>query len=274
MQVDGWKYYNHAAIPTTAPHVMPNLKPVKDGSIWKIGGGTTLIARWPSDWDCGHETEWWYCIKDAPFDMSLLKSKRRYEINKGKKYFNVNRINPLIYKEELYRVTIAAYYGWPEKYKPKVYREAFYQQVEEWGKYDVFGGFGSETGELNGFALLIDYGSYVEFSVLRTEPKMEKMAINAAMVTGVLENYKDRFDGSFYINDGSRAIRHETAFQDYLEKYFGFRKSFCRLNVAYRRSFGIIVKLLYPLRKHIKAESGIGSQIAGILKMEEICRSF
>ncbi len=39
MTIDGWKYYNHAAIPTCAPHEMPNLKPVEDGSIWKIGGG-------------------------------------------------------------------------------------------------------------------------------------------------------------------------------------------------------------------------------------------
>lgn len=37
-QVD-WKYYNHAAIPTTAPHETPDMAPIVDGSIWKIGGG-------------------------------------------------------------------------------------------------------------------------------------------------------------------------------------------------------------------------------------------
>lgn len=39
MKIDGWKYYNHAAIPTTAPHEEPNMIPINDGSIWKIGGG-------------------------------------------------------------------------------------------------------------------------------------------------------------------------------------------------------------------------------------------
>lgn len=39
MQIDGWKYYNHAAIPTTAPHEIPNISPITDGSIWKSGGG-------------------------------------------------------------------------------------------------------------------------------------------------------------------------------------------------------------------------------------------
>ena len=28
MRIEGWKYYNHAAIPTTAPHEMPDLRAV------------------------------------------------------------------------------------------------------------------------------------------------------------------------------------------------------------------------------------------------------
>lgn len=42
MKIDGWKYYNHAAIPTTAPHEEPNMIPINDGSIWKIRGGVLL----------------------------------------------------------------------------------------------------------------------------------------------------------------------------------------------------------------------------------------
>lgn len=38
MQIDRWKYYNHAAIPTTAPHEIPDISPITDGSIWKLGG--------------------------------------------------------------------------------------------------------------------------------------------------------------------------------------------------------------------------------------------
>ena len=29
-----WKYYNHAAIPTTAPHEEVDLSPINNGSIW------------------------------------------------------------------------------------------------------------------------------------------------------------------------------------------------------------------------------------------------
>ena len=38
MRIEGWKYYNHAAIPTTAPHEMPDLRAVEKGDVWKIGG--------------------------------------------------------------------------------------------------------------------------------------------------------------------------------------------------------------------------------------------
>lgn len=38
MQIDGWKYYNHAAIPTIAPNEKINIAPINDGSVWKMGG--------------------------------------------------------------------------------------------------------------------------------------------------------------------------------------------------------------------------------------------
>jgi len=34
--MNGWKYYNHAAIPTAAPHEEPNLEPIEDKTIWKL----------------------------------------------------------------------------------------------------------------------------------------------------------------------------------------------------------------------------------------------
>lgn len=42
MGTENWIYYNHADIPTKAPHEIPDMSPITDGSIWKIPGGTTL----------------------------------------------------------------------------------------------------------------------------------------------------------------------------------------------------------------------------------------
>ena len=64
----------------------------------------------------------------------------------------------------------------------------------------------------------------MELQVQRVKPKYEKYQINAALVEHLLTEYEIKLKKSnFYVLDGERSIRHETAFQDYLEKYFGFR---------------------------------------------------
>lgn len=277
MDIEGWRYYNHAAVPACAPHEMPDLTPIKKGTVWRIRGGIPLLARWTVDWDCGYETGWWYVIKDTPFDINAMKSKRRYEVNKGNKFFEIIKINPVQYADDLLRLTIAAYSGWPEKYRPRVDREQFLKGVGGWGAKDVFVAMNKETRRADGYALLSDQGPYIEFSVLRTDPSVERLAVNAAIISGILNYYQNRFDGIFYISDGSRSIRHETAFQDYLEKYFGFRKAYCRLRVVYRPGFRLPVICLRHLKDILKKWDGIGAihQINAVLRMDElaeICR--
>ena len=274
MGIEGWKYYNHAAIPTTAPHIVPDLTTVKNRHIFKHGvhGGAPLLVRWTEEWDCEEKTEWWYVIKDTPFDISKLKAKRRYEINKGIKNFDVKTIDPTTLSEEVYRVTKEAYSEWPEKYRPNVSKEGIKRSIDSWSSSTVFGGFERESVKLMSYAVLTEYDSYIEFSILRAVPGAERLGINAAMVAGILNHYSEQLANGIYINDGSRSIRHETAFQDYLEKYFGFRKVYCKLRIAYKGMMGLAVKLLYPFRDRINKDTGIGSKISAILRMEEIRR--
>lgn len=249
MQTDGWKYYNHAAIPTTAPYEEPDMTPINNGCIWKIGGSTPLFARWTTEFDCGHETNWWYVIKDTPLDISMLKAKRRYEINKGLNHFDVKPINPCDYKEELYAVQVSAFSAYPKKYRPTVEKNRFMTGIDGWNNYFAFGAFYRETGEMTGYALLMENENWVDFSVLKTKPEYEKYAVNAALCEGVLSHYSQFLSVGGIICDGARSISHETNFQDYLEKYFGFRKAYCRLHIQYNPKIKWLVKLLFPLRK-------------------------
>ena len=271
MSLKDWKYYNHAIIPAVEPHEKPDLSCIKDRTIWKVGG-IPFLARWTTDYDCGCETSWWYVIKDTPFNIATLKAKRRYEINKGKKNFEVRRINPSEYVEELYYVQTYAFESWPEKYRPVIQKETFEKDVAKWNSEMVYGGFNKETNELCGFARLKQYPGHLEFCVLRVNPKTERNGINAAMVAGILEDNNERLGKDFYICDGARSIRHETAFQDYLEKYFDFRKAYCKLNILYRFPLNILVKILFPFRKKINSESKTGSLLCAILRMEEFRR--
>ena len=235
-------------------------------------GGYPLFARWTSDFDCGYETNWWYVIKDTPFDISELKAKRRYEINKGRRNFTIRRIMATDYPDQILDVTNKAFLSWPEKYRPSIDDDDFRNSLSYWNSAMIYGAFDRENDSLSGYAYLTEYEGHLEFNMLRVIPECERLGINAAICSAILEDNNDRFDGRWYINDGARTIRHETAFQDYLEKYFGFRKAFCRLEIMYRNPYGLVIKMLFPFRKIIGTSSRFGSIISSVLKMEEIRR--
>jgi len=237
-----------------------------------VGGGTPLLARWTTDWDCEYDSDWWYVIKDNPYSTDSLKAKRRYEINKGIKNFDVKIINPEEFLEDLYQITVLAYSGWPPKNRPTITKEQIQKLAENKDNNLVFAAFSKIDGALQGFAVVIEYDNYAILTILRTNPENEKYGINAAILDGILKSFNNRFNNGFYICDGERAIFHETSFQDYLEKYFGFRKVYCKLNIKYRTAVGLAVSLLYPFKRFIKGKTEIGSKILALLKMEEIVR--
>lgn len=276
-----WKYYNYAMIPNVPPHVDIDTTVIENGNIWEYQGGEErckpLLARWTSDFDCCYETNWWYCIKDTPFNIAALSSKKRYEINKGKKNFRVMVIDASAYVEEIIEIQKNAWKNYPEAYRPAFNAADIRKKVPEWNKYITFGAFDIETGKLYAYARLEEHHDWVDFSVLKADPSREKLSINAALVAGICEYYNPRLSEKFYICDGERNVVHQTAFQDYLIKYFDFRRAYCRLNVVYKPPLNIVVRLLYPFRKALKSLSKHNNKlidkINAILLMEEIYRT-
>ncbi len=273
MAIEGWTYYNHAMIPTTPPHSTVNLDPIVSKRIWH-NNKTAILARYTTDWDCGHETNWWYVIKDKPFDISELKSKRRYEIKKGNKNFNVMPINPWEMREDIFRVTYEAYKSYPDAYRPIITHDKFVDDVNRWNFYRVYGAFSKEDESLCGYACLRREGNYIDFCMMKAVPDKERLGINAAMVNKLLLDHESFLNSDGYICDGARSIQHETAFQDYLEKYFGFRKAYCHLHIVYRPLFRIIINCIYPLRNQLANLNSIKifKQINSIILMEELIR--
>lgn len=208
------------------------------------------------------------------FDISKIKSKRRYVINQGIKNFEVKVINPINYKKQLYEIQVASFSTYPPKYRPNVDEKTFKQSIDNWKNFVVFGAFFKETGELCGYSLINEYTDWAGFSVQKTNPAFEKYQINAALVYGILEKYNSKLGNNFYICDGERNVLHETLFQEYLEKYFAFRKAFCKLNLVYRKPIGVSVALLMPFRKVLNRLDGIPMihKINVVLLMEFICK--
>ena len=275
MTVKGWKYYNHAMVPTCAPHENPDLSAINDRDFWKPGGGRIpLFARWTEDFDCDNETEFWYTILDHHFDINSIKSKHRYYIKQGMKNFDVVKFD---------------YYGF-ERYKKRLLgiinavrindyhikavskiavptENQYYLGAFEKGMHD--------EAHLVGWAFVIEHEEYIEFSSLKVLPEYEKKSINAAIVYRLISEYNHQLSKSFYITNGTRTINHPTQFNKYLRRMFEFRKAYCKLRIKYRWFVKPVIRTLYPFRKKMydKDKTGIMHQISAVLKMEEIARS-
>lgn len=248
MNIEGWEYYNHAAISACAPHEVPDLSPVENGTIWRIQGGVPLFVRWTTDWDSECKTEWWYVIKDKPFQMEDVKSKRRTEIRKGLKNFECREIKTWDYAEDIGNVLIVARNSYKFSENKKIDMEDVANKIRHWaGNIRVWGAFNIE-GKLCAYTAVQDKENYYKMVGHKSIPEYEKNSVNAALIYTMLEDLAQEISEGKYVCNGERTVNHDTKFNDYLEKYFSFRKSYCRLNIQWRWETGFIIKLLYPFR--------------------------
>ncbi|MCR5345951.1 MAG: hypothetical protein K6E46_07885 [Lachnospiraceae bacterium] len=280
MDIEGWKYYNHAAIPTVAPHKKPDLRPVEDGSIWRIGGNRPLFARWTEEYDCKQETNWWYTVLDRPFDITRISSKSRQNINKGKRLFEVKEINPLEHCKEILDVTKAAYTAYPLKYRPSIDEEEVLEMASLWqeevdkGEGTFYAAYFRESGELCGYHFCRNGEGHIATIMMKVNPVYEKYQINAALIEKWVTDAESFVKEGGYLTNGERNVNHQTAFNDYLGKYFEFRRVYCRLKLIYRPEIKPVVKFLYIFRRILRVFDGIEiiHLINAVLKMEEIAR--
>lgn len=95
------------------------------------------------------------------------------------------------------------------------------------------------------------------------------------MVDAALQAYAERLEGDFYIVDGERSVNHQTNFQDYLIKYAGFRRAYCRLNMKFNLRYKNLVDIAYRLRWMFCKFDFIGvvHKMNAVLKVYDIVRN-
>ncbi len=243
------------------------------------GGAKILLARWHSDFDCGQETQWWYTIKDTVYDPMTLTSKKRYYINQGRKNFEVRQINPAEHAEAMYEVTVAAFADYPQAYRPTVDKERYIKNCAVLQGLITFGAFyngevETDKGRLCGFVHLAKHGILISLVQQKAMPHYEKKNVNFALLDAALTHFNTDLANGCYISNGERNTMHETAYNNFLERYFGFRKAYCKLHLAYPPKIKPLVNLLYHFRHPLKRLNNIGivHKINAVLQMEEIRR--
>lgn len=273
-----WKYYNHAVIPNTPPHITPDLSPIKDGSIWNINGKFPFFARWTSDFDCKGETDWYYIIKDSEYEIDSLKSNRRKNITKGRKYFYTKLIKAKEYKNEIAEICEEAFLSYPILYRPNYSKVKYIKKIEngELDDYIIIGVFFNKTNSLVGFLTFKEYDSYIEAYQQKVKPSFEKYCVNFALLDGALSFFNKKIkEEKKYIINGCTNLVHKTGIFDVLIIYFGYRKVFCKLNIMYRPFFRPFVFFLYLFRRtinHFKNIHPLIYKINAVLEMEGIAR--
>ena len=270
---DGWIYYNHAIIPTCAPHEAPNLSSIIDGSIWKGIGKKAVFARWTTEYDNSNFSDWWYIIQDKPIDLETMKKSHRRKVKKGLSNFDCRIINPIEYADRMADITLKAWGEYPVAYRPSSSREQLVSDYSN-NKYLTFGCF-NHDGQLCGFDRVEDCDTHWLLAQGKTDPEYERgYELNAAMTYTEIQYLKDDIERGKYLTNGQRNILHQTNFNEDLCHYYGFRKVFCKLNIAYNPKYKWIIKLAYPFRKIIAQFKGIRlvSLFCHILLMEEIVR--
>ena len=273
--IPGWQYYNHAAIPTVAPHEIPDLTPLKDGSIWHIRGKKPLLVRYTTDWDCGYATGWWYLIREAPFDISTLSSNSRKHIKEAFRKVRVERIDPEEYVDALYECYHRAYLGYMQADNEDSY-ESFKRRCERSSLLglEFWAGFALDSGKLIGYLMTGPHEDWAEIYTSKFHPDYLKLRVSDALYAFVLDYYLNG-QHKKYVSSGTRSINHVTNTQEYKEQHFGYRKCFCRLHIVYRPCYKLIFKTLFLFRGLVFVlgrRNILIHRIAAVLKMAEIAR--
>ena len=275
-----WEYYNHALVPTLPPHIDPDISWMKDSDRWKeyAGGKMPLFARWVSDFDCSGETEWWCIIKDTPFDIMSLKSNRRSLITRGLKRVDVRVIIPADYAEQMSNILVKEWKYYDDSYEEENDRQKLTDDfkkltMKNLGNAEYLGAFLKDTNTMIGYAIYNLFDDWIEYSVVKTDPEYLNTQVNAALAYFGVERYMR--PGIKYIHGGWRTMIHESNYQEYLMKNFGFRKAYCKLHIQYRPLMQIAVNVLYPLRGMIKkVKNKWIYTVWCALQQEEIRRTF
>lgn len=268
--INDWKYYNHAAIPTCAPNEKPDLKPIMNGTIWKMYG-FPLFARYTNGFDLIHKKDFWYLVRLAPYNLSQLSKKSIKSIKYGLNHCEIQRIDPNQYLEELFLVYLEAVRRY-EKCIP-FNKEEFVSYIKQNEKCDYWIAQNDENRVIAYISVEINK-CYVEIKQAKFSPKYLHLKASDALYHTVLDFYLNDLHKE-YISSGTRCVNHVTNTQEYKIKKFHYQKAYCDLIIVYRPFVRLLVRILYCFKNILKEYDSVNiiHNINSVLEMESIARN-
>ena len=232
------------------------------------------LVRW-SDKFTDKKTEWWWVTTSSAVDIMKLNRGTRNEIRRGNKRCVVKQLKAEWLAENGYQCYYSAYrrYRNAKPANEEVFRKQLKEKIDK-NCFEFWGVFADN--KLAGYCECVLLGKTVSTSVIKYHPDYLRKYYSAyALTFAVLDNYLNRKKFNL-VSNGERSIAHDTNIQSFLEQ-FGFKKQYCQLNVIYSPLFGLLVKIVYPLRRLIDIiykliPINFLHKIAIILRQEKIRR--
>ena len=247
-----WKYYGGAVVQShpETEHIQNKIRyrnVVKAMALPR----RPLFVLYPTNYDCPHPTEWWYTINDCEYDLKQLPAKRRYEINKGRKNFRIEKVDPKEYLQQICDVMVASFDNYPEEYKPNLSQFTaewfcrYIDNLEADSCHEFYLAFGEENG-VDGYLHIVKRkDGVIVLDQQKARPTSERLNVNFALLDHVLTTYADDIAAHrAIISNGQRNVRHKTEFNEFLIKYFGFRRVYTHLQIAFPPLLGIVIRPL------------------------------
>ncbi|MBR3805823.1 MAG: hypothetical protein IKJ13_03190 [Clostridia bacterium] len=239
-----------------------------------------LFIRYTTDIDSTESTDWYCCIKDDKYDFEELKSKRKNVVRKGISNFSVREIKLSEHIDDFYTLINDAYAGYD------IVQTVSYEQaakkarsISEGKNYFVLGAFPNGSDRLVGYLWCHVDGKCISMSEQKTVREFEHDGVNAALLYALCEKYNQEFaDLGYYLFDGWKNILHRTNFQDYLIKYFGFRRAYSNLHIIYNPKYAwwfrpaLFVFPIYGFALR-KISPGAYGNIEAIRKIQKLART-
>lgn len=221
-----------------------------------------------------YPTEWWHVICTKFLPPEVLTAKLRSQVLRGLRNCSAYRVDAdflmargyTVHLNALKRYDTAGNGGSEEQFREFVGASR--------GLDDTFHWWGVFVGNmLAGYAQVTVMGDVeAAYAKMRLDPQFFGYYTSYALVHRMNEYYLGD-ERVRYANDGTRSIRHDTNFQEFLQKKFGFNRAYSRLHVGYCPAIAGVTALAYPFRRLVPSGCRAFEPIHVLLRQETIARS-
>lgn len=263
-----WRKYKRFLIPVLPPHI--DIELTKDEARVLLRKYRALFLRYVSDWSVDCHTKqggFYYVIKDGFLGLDELSAKTRRKVRRGNKNCLVKKVDVAEIIKHGYEVYVRAF----ARYKgvTPVSKAVFIERYKNRGDRDFFVVYNRDN-KMIAYSENIISCNVAEYYLMRLDPDYLRLYISYALIYEMNRYYLAE-RGMKYVNAGSVSVLHDTNIQEFLISKFKFKKAYVKLHIVYNPLVGLMIKLLFPLRRFLyHCQYSYIKKICAVLKYEEM----